>query len=93
MARTNSDVGRERWTGGVKVYRTAAGSEVRRTGQYGGQYEVSFDWLEEGACFDCQPLIPPHDGALHWRCEQCGGGSAALILVPDPRRAGVLSTS
>ena len=60
-------------------YRTAAGSEMWVSGKYGGVSEVSFDWLEEGACLDCQVSAYDADGRLAWTCEECGGGSAELL--------------
>ena len=66
-----------------RLYRTAAGSEVRQSGKYGGifLYEVCFDWFEEDACIECVPQATPVDGCLVWDCECCGGGSAELTEV------------
>ena len=63
-------------------YRTAAGSEMRVSGNHGGRSEVSFDWLEEGGCLDCQASAYDRDGMLVWECDECGGGSAELFPAP-----------
>ena len=34
------------------------------SGKYGGISEVTFDWLEENACIDCQPDPYDEDGYL-----------------------------
>ena len=64
-------------------YRTAAGSEMWISGDYGGISRVNFDWLEEGACCDCEAQPYEFDGMLSWHCEECGGGSAQLYPA-DP---------
>lgn len=64
-------------------YRTAAGSEMRISGEHGGKSVVEFDWLEEGACCDCVAQPYEADGMLTWHCEECGGGSAQLYPA-DP---------
>jgi len=68
------------------VYETANGSWVEIFGRYGGGSRVSFDWLEEGGCIDCDPQAYPeeygrNDARLVWLCEHCGGGSAKLHKV------------
>jgi len=62
-------------------YRTAAGSEMWISGEHGGISEVSFDWLEEGACLDCRVSAYDIDGMLIWECEECEGGRAELFPV------------
>ena len=60
-------------------YVTLAGSTLEISGDHGGIARVAFDWLEEGGCFDCEAEPYPLDGRLVWRCDECGGGSAAWI--------------
>ena len=59
-------------------YRTAAGSEMWISGENGGRSAVAFDWLEEGACPECEVDPYDFDGMLLWHCEECNGGSAQL---------------
>ncbi len=62
------------------VYHTAAGSTIRVSGKHGGIVEVSFDWLEEGGCFDCvAEAYPSEDGELVWHCEQHDSGRAKWL--------------
>jgi hypothetical protein len=64
-------------------YKTAAGSEMRIS-RDGGASSVAFDWLEEdNACCDCVPEPYESEGRLVWHCDECGGGSAVLVLVED----------
>jgi hypothetical protein len=42
----------------------------------GGYVDVTFDWLEEGACIDCVPQPQDCGGDLVWHCEECEGGRA-----------------
>ena len=64
-------------------YRTAGGSTVEISGEHSGKARVEFDWLEEeNACFDCTPEPYPDWDRLVWHCDVCGGGSAALTLIP-----------
>ena len=63
------------------TYFTTAGSEMQISGAHGGISRVAFDWLEEGACYDCRPEpYASDDGYLVWHCAECGGGKAKLIL-------------
>ncbi len=64
-----------------RTYETEAGSTVTVSGRHGGEYDISFDWVEEAACVDCDPYV--YDGALRWSCDFCGGGSAKLRPVFD----------
>jgi len=67
------------------TYRTAAGSEMRVSGLRSGVSAVNFDWVEEGACVDCQPNVYDDDGYLVWDCDDCGGGKAKLEpFMPMP---------
>lgn len=64
-------------------YITVAGSTLEISGKYGGKAKVEFDWLEEGACIDCQcePYPEEFDNdnwRLIWYCEYCNGGNAKL---------------
>lgn len=63
------------------LYRTAAGSEMVVHGDNCGKSSVDFDWLEEGACIECQPEPYDEDGMLVWHCDECGGGTAELLPV------------
>jgi hypothetical protein len=64
---------------GNGTYRTKAGSTLTISGKHSGIAEVEFDWLEEGACCDCQAnAYPDDDGFLTWDCDECGGGKAEL---------------
>jgi hypothetical protein len=65
------------------IYQTAAGSVVSISGEHGGRSVIDFDWLEEGACCDCMPEPYEQDGILVWHCDECGGGSASLVAVPN----------
>lgn len=59
----------------MTTLRTKAGSTVDGN-------QITFDWLEEGGCIDCEPEVI--DGMLVWHCEHCGGGSAELYYeTPD----------
>ena len=69
-------------------YRTAAGSEMWISGANSGISRVDFDWLEEGACFDCVPNAYEFDGMLIWHCDECGGGQAELLPVPNVEFSG-----
>ena len=62
------------------VYKTEKGSTLTISGKHSGIVILSFDWLEEDACVDCEVSPYPEDGFLVWNCEYCGGGSAELIL-------------
>ncbi len=53
------------------------------SGKYGGINKVNFDWVEEGACYDCVPEAYDAHGCLIWHCEVCGGGKAKLYLKGD----------
>ena len=64
-------------------YRTAAGSEMRISGERGGISEVLFDWIEEASCADCRPEAYEQDGRLTWGCDVCDGGSAELVIVEE----------
>ena len=64
------------------TYTTLAGSVVSISGAHAGIVEVSFDWLEEGACVECVVDPYPSDGRLTWSCAECGGGSASLAPIP-----------
>lgn len=74
-------------------YRTAAGSQMWISGDHGGRSVVEFDWVEEGACCDCQAQPYEVDGMLTWHCDECDGGCAqlypadSLIRGPLPIRA------
>lgn len=59
------------------AYRTSHGSTVHVDG---GVFDISFDWVEEGACCESTPSV--YDGRLCWQCACCEGGSAELIMVP-----------
>lgn len=59
-------------------YRTERGSKLTISGEHGGISEVDFDWLEEGACLDCEPEPYDDDGYLVWHCDVCDGGKAKL---------------
>jgi len=64
-------------------YKTVNGSTLEISGKYGGIAKVDFDWLEEGACIDCQCEPYPEkfddgDWRLIWNCKYCGGGNARL---------------
>ena len=64
-------------------YQTASGSTVEISGKHSGISRVSFDWVEENACFDCEVHSYPEEietgvFALIWTCEICGGGYAEL---------------
>lgn len=61
-------------------YRTAAGSEMRISGEHGGISRVTFDWLEEGGCSECHADPYEYDGRMVWHCQYCNGGSAELFL-------------
>lgn len=66
----------------VGIYRTAAGSEMRVSGNHAGTSEVLFDWFEEpDACLDCVVAAYDEDGRMCWNCDECGGGSAELFPV------------
>lgn len=69
-------------------YHTVFGSEMRISGEHSGKSIVYFDWLEEGACCDCIPDPYEQDGRLVWHCDQCGGGSAQLVLVKNAYEEG-----
>jgi hypothetical protein len=58
-----------------------ASMPARMGGEHGGISEVSFDWLEEGACLDCRVSAYDIDGMLIWECEECEGGRAELFPV------------
>ncbi|MAO64284.1 MAG: hypothetical protein CL666_04735 [Balneola sp.] len=65
------------------VYETENGSTVEIFGKHSGGSSVSFDWLEENGCLDCEPQAYPekydeNDVRLVWNCDYCGGGSAKL---------------
>ena len=62
-------------------YRTENGSTMKVHGKTGGKSSVEFDWIEEGACCDCQPEAYDTDGYLVWHCIYCGGGRAKLYRV------------
>jgi hypothetical protein len=67
-------------------YITDNGSTLEISGKYGGISKVSFDWLEEGGCVDCQCEAYPekfdeNDWRLVWNCDYCEGGSAKLQLI------------
>lgn len=64
----------------MSEFRTAKGSTVTESGM---GCCIAFDWLEEGACFDCEPEALPEEGVLLWHCDRCGGGSAELIRRAD----------
>lgn len=64
-------------------YKTVAGSTMEISGKHGGISKVDFDWLEEGACCDCEPMEYEQDGRLVWHCEHHAGGSAELIIMQD----------
>ena len=59
-------------------YITNNGSTMTITGKHGGISEVNFNWLDEGACIDCEPEPYDEDGHLTWHCVICGGGRAKL---------------
>lgn len=65
------------------AYETAAGSTMKISGEHGGISRVEFDWLEEGACPECQMNVYEIDGYLTWSCRECGGGRAALIKTGE----------
>ena len=62
-------------------YVTESGSTVKSEG---GRSFVNFDWVEEDACVECKVDPAPREGSLFWDCEECGGGSARLLPLPDP---------
>lgn len=64
-------------------YKTDHGSQMWISGNYSGVSRVEFDWFEEpDACCDCVVSAYESDGRMVWTCDQCGGGSADLHLVP-----------
>ncbi len=50
-------------------YVTAAGSRVRPVRK--ASWDIVFNWLEEGACFEAVPEVDADDGALFWSCACC----------------------
>ena len=64
-------------------YKTEHGSEVLVHTINAGSWTANFDRLEEPhACFDCHSIdVDPHEHALTWECEYCGGGIAKLKRI------------
>jgi hypothetical protein len=67
-------------------YVTDHGSTLEISGEHSGISKISFDWLEEGGCVDCQCEAYPEefdsdDWRLIWHCDYCDGGSAKLKLI------------
>lgn len=65
-------------------YRTKSGSTMRIYGSRSERRDIVFDWLEEGACIECDVDSMPeqdHEGRwfLFWGCNDCGGGSAEIF--------------
>lgn len=64
----------------VGRYRTKKGSTMIVSESYAGKRQVSFDWFEEGACYDCEPEPCDDEGYLVWHCAECGGGQTKLFI-------------
>lgn len=65
-------------------YRTASGSTVKVVGAHAGIVDILFDWIEEGACIEANPVAEisdPGDAILTWWCDCCGAGNAALVAA------------
>jgi len=58
-------------------YVTERGSRVRPIRK--SSWEITFDWLEEGACVEAVPAVDTANSRLLWSCECCDGGGADLI--------------
>lgn len=66
-------------------YETDAGSRVHVRTKNAGSWTADFDRFEEpNACFDCHSIdVDPHEQALTWDCDVCGGGMAKLKKAKD----------
>lgn len=67
-------------------YISKAGSRVRTFGKHGRAWEIEWDWLEEGRCFDCVPAFnDDHENpAIDVSCEYCAdGGGREIPLMND----------
>ncbi|PWB94629.1 hypothetical protein [Methylosinus sporium] len=68
----------------VERYRTAAGSTVEVSGEFRGIFEITFDWLEEGACIEVRSSVTVDlrdEPRLYWRCDCHGERSAPLVPI------------